>query len=277
MTAPINPIPVDSTATRMGSPVPDGWIQPSAWPVRQERELRRAVLHLHRHHCLRCGSEPVRWCVNLDPQGREDPEFLVPACRKCLNQRSDWTTEEVHQLREIALTHAPMLRRMTGWGLPSSPKRRPNRDPRTGKVAPKTPRPRRKSTKTVQVAFRITPQEALTITGGRPDFELNRFARDRLLQRRNQNLDAKQRLARLAQPFAATITTAELSLETIERTLQTHGSAIETYCKRHQTTPFVASLAAEHEAVHDTTATLRALLEALNHHADALAQVFETL
>lgn len=184
----------NSTALAMGAPVPVGWTQPARWPVQSYKDLRLAVLFLYQNTCQRCGK-PGTCCTALDATRGKVPENLLVFCYACIGARLAWTSEEIVRFEATVRTNAALLRRMTGWGL-ERPKRKTGRPKKRVKRL-RPGRPPKDDKHSVLVSFRIRPSDRDRIVGHDPNFDLNRYARERLLAHRNLHTPQKKRINRV--------------------------------------------------------------------------------
>jgi hypothetical protein len=164
---------------------------------------------------VRC-DQTGAWCVKVIPEQEQEPENLVALCSRCVGGRRAWTADEVDVLRAEAERWAPMVYRMTGWGLARmpiapSPAVRPARRP------PGRPRKDIRERRSVRVVFHLTPDEAERLRRGRARFDLNEYARLRTLALRKGHGHEIAILNRIGADLMANAETIEAWAWTVEK------------------------------------------------------------
>jgi hypothetical protein len=164
---------------------------------------------------------------------KRTPDNLLAFCSQCIGRKRDWTESEIAKYRKMARDNAAMIIRMTGWGLPRTKK------PRTQPTKPKRkPGPQPKDPEkllTEFVVFRISKSQRTAITKGDASFDLNAYAKDRLLKRRNVHIYTQKRLHDVAVVLNS-------STRTLSRVLDAYNKAAPDH-------PLVRTLNAELERI----------------------------
>jgi hypothetical protein len=164
---------------------------------------------------VRC-DQTGAWCVKVIPEQEQEPENLVALCSRCVGGRRAWTPDEVAVLRAEAERWAPMIYRMTGWGL-TRPPAAPLPAGRPAQRPPGRPRKAIQDRRSVRVVFRLTPDEAERLRRGRARFDLNEYSRLRTLALRKGHGHEIAILNRLGAELIANAESIEAWAWTVEK------------------------------------------------------------